>query len=118
MPVLLLWNKIFLLSAEIDAPPIRVVSMNCSMVYCFTCRGASDFFCAASGIVIDRIASVSASALPALFFINTPVPQFVVGSRFKTHVDSRDSTLEARQRFRKKEGADFVRAHEFSATNI
>src|SRR5436853_6962260 len=34
IPLLLLWNRIDFSSDENDAPPIRVVAMNCSIVYC------------------------------------------------------------------------------------
>src|SRR3954463_3545644 len=44
MPVLLLWNRIDFSSDENDAPPIRVVAMNCSIVYCFTAPASAAFF--------------------------------------------------------------------------
>src|SRR3712207_156278 len=44
MPVLLLWKRIWLSSEEKDAPPTRVVSMNCSMVYCLTARAGVEVF--------------------------------------------------------------------------
>src|SRR3954452_8441092 len=44
MPVLLLWNRIDFSSDENEAPPIRVVAMNCSIVYCFTAPASAAFF--------------------------------------------------------------------------
>src|SRR3954470_19501714 len=44
MPVLLLWNRIDFSSDENEAPPIRVVAINCSIVYCFTAPASAAFF--------------------------------------------------------------------------
>src|SRR5688572_8636108 len=43
MPVLLLWKSISFSSAENDEPPIRTVSINCSIVYCRTLRAPAVF---------------------------------------------------------------------------
>jgi hypothetical protein len=66
MPVLLLWKSICRSSAEKDEPPTRVVSMNCSMVYCRTAR-AEDFAavldsCARAGTAASAVSANSAAS--------------------------------------------------------
>src|SRR4051812_17760641 len=64
IPLLLLWNRIDFSSEENEAPPIRVVPMNCSMVYCFTAPasgGCGDelFFGAGVCFVIKALSDTS-----------------------------------------------------------
>src|ERR1700754_1668031 len=80
MPVLLLWKRSCFSSEEKDAPPTRVVSMNCSMVYCLTTRretfgglfGVTYFDCAsaapASAVRVRSAASARRSAARGKLF--------------------------------------------------
>src|SRR5918993_2053200 len=71
MPVLLLWKRTDCSSGEKEAPPMRTVSMNCSMVYCLTAR-AFDAFGLACRAAAGEADSASAATTKAKFRV-TPV---------------------------------------------
>src|SRR5215213_7742212 len=69
MPVLLLWKRTWLSSEEKDEPPRRVVSMNCSMVYCLTARAGPavlalffDATCCARAAPASAVNEISAAS--------------------------------------------------------
>src|SRR3954471_4406735 len=91
MPLLLLWNRIDFSSDENEAPPSRVVAMNCSMVYCFTAR-ASGVFVFATGVcfVINALFETSGFRSVAGFWAEAIVNRNVKVARIPARTSHRE----------------------------